>query len=44
MDLAENALYHKTFFYKAINHNIEFHCCTLQRKDFAVNKRNSRSL
>jgi len=44
MDLAENVLYHETFFHKAINHSVEFRCCTLQRKDFTVNKQNSRSL
>jgi len=44
MDLAENVLYHETFFHKAINHSVEFRCCTLQRKDFTVNKRNSKSL
>jgi len=44
MDLTENVLYHETFFLKAINHSVEFRCCTLQRNDFTVNKRNSRSL
>jgi len=44
MDVAENVLYHETFFYKAINHSVEFRCCTLQSKDFTVNKRYSRSL
>ena len=44
MDLAENVLYHETFFHKAINHSVEFRCCTLERKDFTVNKHNSRSL
>jgi len=44
MDFVENVLYHETFFHKAINHNIEFRCCTFQRKDFTVNKQNSRSL
>jgi len=44
MDLAENVLYHETFFHKAINHSVEFRSCTLQGKDFTVNKRNSRSL
>jgi len=43
MDLAENVL-HETFFSKAISHSVEFPCCTLQRKHFAVNKRDSRSL
>ena len=38
MDLAENLLYHETFFHKAINYKVEFRCCTLQRKDFTVNK------
>ena len=37
MNLAENILYHKTFFHKAINHRVEFGCCTLQRKDFTLN-------
>jgi len=44
MDLAENVLYHETVFHKAINHSVEFHCCTLQRKYFTVSKRNIRSL
>jgi len=44
MDLAENVLYHDTFFHKANNHSVEFRCCTLQRKYFTVKKRNSRSL
>ena len=44
MDLAENVFYHETFFHKAINHSVEFRCCTLQRKCFTVNKLNSRSL
>ena len=42
MHLAENVLYQETFFHKAINHSVEFCCYTSQRKDFTVNKRNSR--
>jgi len=32
------------FLHEAMNHSVEFRCCTLQRKDFTVNKRNGRSL
>ena len=36
MDLAENVLYHETFFHKTINHSVEFRCCTLQSYDFSL--------
>jgi len=36
--------HHEAFFHKAINHSVEFGCCTLQRKDFTVNEGNSKYL